>query len=86
MIRRAILDFALYKDADSVEDAAHYQLAVDAAEWLFFDGGESINEAGRYTFLYICDLLGLDPRRIRDQALKLTAVDLQRFSGNAGDG
>ncbi len=61
-----------------------YELAVDAAGWLFWDGTESTDEEGRYTFLYVCNLLGMNAKEIRDQALALTREDLHRFNGDTG--
>lgn len=84
IIRRAVLDFALWKDADPVEEELHYKLACDAAGWLFFDGTENVDEEGRYTFLYICSLLEMDAQEIREHALTLTRKDLQRFNGDSG--
>ena len=84
IIRRAVLDFALYRDAAPEDDPLRANLAADAAGWLFFDGLESVDEDGRYTFLHICQLLGLDAKQIRDQALALTRDDLQRFNGDVG--
>ena len=79
-MRRAVLDFALYRHQR--EDPLRYELAVDAAGWLFFDGEEYVDDQGRYTFMYICKLLEIDARRIRDQALALTRTDLRRFNGD----
>jgi hypothetical protein len=84
IIRRAVLDFALYRDCDPEQEPLRHELAADAAGWLFFDGTESIDEEGRYTFLHICTLLGFDALLIREQALTLTRKDLQRFNGDAG--
>jgi hypothetical protein len=84
IVRRAVLDFALYRDVNPESEPLRYALATDAAGWLFFDGTESVDEEGRYTFLYLCMLLGLDARSIREQALSLTRKDLQRFNGDAG--
>lgn len=86
IVRRAVLDFALYKNADPKLDKVHHQIAVDAAGWLFFDGTETYDEEGRYTFLYICALLELEPRPIRAKALELDSTDIHRFSGSTGDG
>lgn len=83
IIRRAVLDFVLYRDADPVTEALRYELAADAAGWLFFDGIEAINEQGKYTFLHVCALLGLDANMVREQALALTREDLARFNGDA---
>lgn len=84
IIRRAVLDFALYRDVSPLTEPLRYELASDAAGWLFFDGTESVDSEGRYTFLHLCALLGLNARSIRDQALALTRKDLARFNGDAG--
>jgi hypothetical protein len=80
IVRRAVMDIALYRHKP--EDPLRYELAVDAAGWLFFDGLESVDDQGRYTFMHICRVLEIDARRIRDQALTLTREDLRRFNGD----
>lgn len=79
VLRRAIWDFALYKDLP--ESHANHQLAVDAAEWLFWDG-EDMVPAGdsRFTFLLACEVLGLDPEVVRYHARSLSRADIQRTS------
>lgn len=84
IVRRAVLDFVLYRDADPKKDPLRHELAADAAGWLFFDGTECLDESGRYSFLYLCSLLGVDAKQIRDQALALTRKDLSRFSADGG--
>lgn len=84
IVRRAVLDFVLYRDCSPAEDSLRHALAADAAGWLFFDGVEATDELGRYTFLHICMLLGVDAKQIRTQALALTRRDLQRFNGDSG--
>lgn len=64
------------------EDEKRYELALDAAGWMFWDGEECIDEEGRYTFLYVCSLLELDPRRVRTIALHLTRDDIHRMNTN----
>jgi hypothetical protein len=86
IVRRAVLDFALYRDCDPEEDALRYELAADAAGWLFFDGIEATDEGGRYTFLHLCSLLGLNARMVREQALALSREDLHRFNGDGSVG
>lgn len=85
IVRRAVLDFVLYRDVTRAQNLLHYKLHSDAARWLFFDGTEVTGEDRRYTFLHICLLTGLDPRRVRDQALVLTRDDLKRFNNNNVD-
>lgn len=81
IVRRAVLDFAMYRSRKKRKQPVEYKLGVDAAGWLFFDGTETHDSEGRYTFLYICALLELDAREIREQALRLTRTDLHRFNG-----
>lgn len=81
VVRRAVWDFVLYKDPAST----HHELALDAAGWLFWDGQEEEDEEGRYSFLYICSILGLDFRMIREHALRLTRSDIQRLNPNLKD-
>lgn len=83
IVRRAVWDFVLYRDVnakDSKEDAKKAAWAETAAEWLFWDGAETSDDEGRYTFMYICEVLNIDPRRFRDQVLKLTREDIQRLN------
>lgn len=83
IIRRAVLDFVLYRDIPPAKDELRHNLAADAAGWLFFDGIETIDESGRYTFLYLCALLGINANEVREQALQLSRDDLTRFTGDA---
>ncbi len=89
IVRRAVLDFALYREFvedfdDADERDLRARLAVDAAGWIFWDGEEVCDEEGRYTFRHICQLLGMDHKLIRTQALELTREDLKRFNGDGG--
>lgn len=84
IIRRAVHDFVLYRDC-TAQAPEEYAMAIDAAGWLFFDGEDTTDVEGRYTYLYICSLLDLDYKAIRAQALKLTRQDLKRLSGGSGD-
>lgn len=85
IVRRAVLDFAIYRRVDQKERPEEYALAEDAAGWLFWNGMEPHDEAGRYTFLYICRLLDLNATQIRDAALTLTKEDVQRINNSAGE-
>jgi hypothetical protein len=83
IVRRAVWDFVLYRalDADdSREDAKRLAWAEAAAEWLFWDGVETSDEEGRYTFMYICEVLGIEPAHFREQVMKLTREDIQRLN------
>ena len=82
IIRRAVWDFVLYKDVKKKDDPALHEIGVDAAAWLFWDGQEEHDGDGRYTFLYICSVLGIEPRRIRETAAKLSRDDIQRLNNN----
>ncbi len=82
IVRRAIWDYVLYKDCDETSEADRYALALDAAGWLFWDGEESTDPEGRYTFLYICQLLDIDPKKIRKATLRLTREDIQKMNNN----
>lgn len=85
IIRRAVLDFVVYRFADPVSQPEQYALAVDAVGWLFWDGIESEDAEGRYTFGYICLLLELDARKIRERALTLTRDEVQKISNSSGE-
>jgi hypothetical protein len=78
ILRRAIWDFALYRDSEPGTE--RFQLAVDAAGWLFWDGEEAIDEEGRYTFKHICSELDLVPQKLRDATLKLTREHISKIN------
>jgi hypothetical protein len=84
IVRRALLDFVLYRHVRPKADPLRHALAKDAAGWLFYEGTEAIDEKGRYTFRHICALLELDADEIRAQALVLTRDDLRRFTADSG--
>jgi hypothetical protein len=71
ILRRAVWDFALYRDVKKKADPERYQLAVDAAGWIFSNEVGAKEEGARFTFLYVCEVLGLDPARIRRSAVEL---------------
>lgn len=77
-LRRAIWDFALYRDAK--EGSERQQLAIDAAGWIFWDGEEHTDEEGRWTFHYVCATLGLVPEQIREATLKLTRETISKIN------
>lgn len=80
VINRAILDFALYREISLEEDEVKYRLWEDAAGWLFYDGEEEETTEYRPTFMHICKLLDLEPRKVRERAISLTPKDaLQQF-------
>ena len=78
ILRRGIWDFALYRDL--APNTERHKLAVDAAGWLFWDGEEHLDSEGRYTFLYICSALGLDPPNLRRATLKLTREHISKIN------
>jgi len=78
ILRRAIWDFALYRDAD--EGTEGYRLAVDAAGWIFWDGEETVDEDGRCTFMFVCEALGLPPKKIRDATMELSRESISRIN------
>ncbi len=82
IVRRAVWDFALYRNVDPEKDKDRYNLAVDAAGWLFWDGEEEVDEEGRYTFIHICNELDLDPGIVRAGVLKLSRSDIQRLNNH----
>ncbi len=84
IVRRAVLDYALYREVDPEEHPEQYALAQDARGWLLQDSDEERDEEGRYTFRYICMLLGIDARLLRAQVYALTREDLRRFNGDGG--
>lgn len=61
-------------------------IAVDAAEWLFWDGEEETDFEGRYSFRYICRLLDIPPQRIRERVLEMTVEDIQKLNNSIKEG
>jgi hypothetical protein len=82
IVRRAVWDYVLYKDLKKREDPVLHEIGVDAAGWLFWDGTEECDEEGRHTFLHICELLDLEPQKIRAIASRLTREDIQKLNNN----
>lgn len=82
IIRRAVWDYVLYQKVKKKVDPVLHEVGVDAARWLFWDGEEETDEAGRYTFRHICDTLDLDPAKVRSIAARLTRDDIQRLNNN----
>lgn len=71
VLRRAIWDFALYRKEK--EGTPGFDLAVDAAGWIFWDGEEPL------TFKHICNVLDLDPEMLRGAALTLQRKDIEKL-------
>jgi hypothetical protein len=80
IVRRAVWDFVLYRNADPEEQKDRYGLALDAAGWIFWDGEEEIDDEGRYSFLFICNYLGLDAKRVRKVVLQLRRQDIRKLN------
>ncbi len=87
ILRRAILDFVVYREqaATASEKSEAYQLWADAAGWLFFDGEEEIDEGGLYTFRFICSMLEIEPQQLREAVLTMGREAIQRFNGRMSD-
>lgn len=85
IVRRAILDFVLYRDIAEDKNKKNHHAGADAAGWLFFDGGECVDTEGRYSFVYCCIQLDLDPQQVRASVLKMTRKDVKRFTPGLGD-
>jgi hypothetical protein len=82
IVRRAVWDFVLYRHVDPETNPDGYDLAVDAAGWLFWDGEEEVDDEGRYSFQYICSLFEMDPHRVRKHVLGLSQKDIQRLNNH----
>lgn len=76
ILRRAVYDFVLYRD----ETHVNHSLALDSAAWLFCSFPQEEQVDGEWTFVYICQDLGLDPRSVRQRTLRLTTRDITRLS------
>lgn len=72
ILLRAIRDFVTYREAK--EGTEQYDIAQDAAGWVFWDGEE------RMTFRYVCSQIGADPVKVRRTMLSLTKDDLLRMT------
>ena len=79
IVRRAVWDFVFYRDVHPRREPIKYAIATDAAGWLFWDGTETVDDQGRFTFLYICDSLNLEPRQVRREVLRLRREDAKRL-------
>ena len=76
ILRRAAYDWVLYRTSSKLQDK---QLADDAYYWLFVETKESSTwenrkEEGKVmtAFLTICDILDLDPEKVRAHIRQLT--------------
>jgi len=82
ILRRAIWDFVLYKEETKKSDPEKAALAEEAAGWLFWDGQEETDPDGLYTFRYICEVLNLEPARVRSLIAGLERDDIQRMNNH----
>ena len=74
VVRRAAVDWALYKEHDNVKLK---QLSVDAAAWMF---GEPESNA-IHEFESVCEILNLSPDLVRTKVRNLTEEDARRLRG-----
>jgi len=82
IVRRAVWDFVLYRDANPKCDKDKYNMACDAAGWIFWEGEEDLDDEGRYSFAYICGELGLHPTQVRAGVLRLKRSDIQKLNNH----
>lgn len=75
VLQRAIWDFVQF--ADTPDGHPGKRLAIDAAEWLFSDDEPSED---RYTFVFVCEALNLDPGMLRNRVMDMTKRDAQRVN------
>ena len=80
IIRRAAYDWVLYRLSS---DLANKRLAEDAFEWLFVESHESKAARERVTsdktltsFLSICEMMDMDPEKVRDRIRMLTVKNV----------
>lgn len=81
IIRRAVLDYALYRDCDPRHQKRQRDIAIDARDWMFDDDEQPFSLERGYTFLRVCALLGLDPEVVRARATILTREEIYRLQG-----
>lgn len=82
VVRRALWDFVLYRKSKNYEKRS---LAREAENWLFWEGTEDTDAEGRVTFLYVCEILGIDPVRVQRSARRLKRTDIQRLASDLKD-
>lgn len=74
VLRRAIVDFKLYKGHVSTKLS---KVGDEAGEWLFVDD----HTPNLMTFVSICDIIGIHPTIIRTKIDKLTEEQVRRLRG-----
>lgn len=77
ILLRAVRDFVTYRDAKEGTEA--YQIAQDAAGWIFWEGEEEM------TFRYICGQIDVNPEKMRRTLLAMTKNDLLRMTPPSED-
>ena len=74
VVRRAAVDWVLYKDHESTK---HRKLGSDAAAWIFSD-----EESDRLSsFSCVCDILGLDKSLLRQKIRSMTEEQARCLRG-----
>lgn len=81
MVRRAVWDYVQYQDA---EDESKRQHHLSAKAW-FFDETEGVDEDGRVSFRYLCDVLGIDPGRVLVEIKRLTRAQIKALNNRLKD-
>jgi hypothetical protein len=79
IVRRAVFDWVTYRDSTRLEKKS---IAQDAYTWLFLEDADHHDSRVRdgmhlFSFLGICDVLGLDPSYTRGAIKKLTYHHIQ---------
>jgi len=78
LIRRAVFDIAMYKNARKL---VNRRLAIKASQWMF-DDRDVMDQPplDRFTsFKNVCEILGQDPKILQSRALTLRAKDVRKF-------
>ena len=73
VIRRAVLDWTLYKGSENLKDRKAFW---SAHNWLFSD-----DEGEFPTFVVLCQYLGVDPNYLRERVLSLTPQEVRALRG-----
>ena len=74
VIRRAAVDYVLYRDHDTVKLK---KIGLEAEQWIFSD--DDSGDVG--DFRCACDILNLDPDLVRDRIGSLTEEAARRLRG-----
>lgn len=68
VLRRAIVDYALYKESSDSEKLA---MSQEAYEWIWADHERAYVGPEGMNYLYACEALNLDPEYVRQLTAKL---------------